>query len=796
MLISVRAQACVSGCAYILFAGTPVIKGRMSAAGFPRVSTALSAALRSRGAQRCGRVWWARAPSQSLRVLLRNYTPSLGSFGLRRQLYRLEREADLYPEDWRKQMILLEQLNREGSVQSAEKVIQRIESGRYALGEEAKYEYIKALVRVGKLEERSKTGGGLESVLRNIPGSGSVLSRTGNSSESGRLPRGAAEPPTAARYTDNFNSPLQMYAGEGTHPTSAGATAPSSARALMGGASGGASGSTEEPLVVTLAEPTFRTQLWKTIRTLGTVFLLMSGVGAVMEERGLSRGISMQQEVLPEEGNKNLRRFSDVKGCDEAKDELIEIVEYLKAPQKFTRLGGKLPKGVLLVGPPGTGKTLLARAIAGEAGVPFFYASGSEFEEMFVGVGARRVRELFNAAKKRAPCIVFIDEIDAIGGKRNPKDQMYMKMTLNQLLVELDGFSSSEGIIVIGATNFPESLDKALIRPGRFDRHVIVPNPDVRGREEILTLHTEKIPLADDVNLEILARSTPGFSGADLANLVNMAALKAAREGASLVTMENFEFAKDKIIMGAERRSAVISEENRRLTAYHESGHALVALFTDGALPVHKATIVPRGVALGMVAQLPEKDMTSMSRKQMLAKLDVCMGGRAAEELIFGPENVTNGAESDIEQATELAEAMVTRFGMSPKLGNMAYDIQREVCGELLHVVEKEVKRFLDESYQRAKQVLLTHEKELHRVAAALLEKETLGREEIIRIVRGDPLREQLSEETTVKSEEEAADTGSLAENVAARARGAVAAAAAKAGVPRPGKVPATAKTA
>ncbi|KAF6002201.1 ATP-dependent zinc metalloprotease FTSH 5, mitochondrial [Cyanidiococcus yangmingshanensis] len=523
----------------------------------------------------------------------------------------------------------------------------------------------------------------------------------------------------------------------------------------------------------------------------------MSGIGAVMEERGLARGISMQQEVLPEEGNKNLRRFSDVKGCDEAKDELIEIVEYLKAPQKFTRLGGKLPKGVLLVGPPGTGKTLLARAIAGEAGVPFFYASGSEFEEMFVGVGARRVRELFNAAKKRAPCIVFIDEIDAIGGKRNPKDQMYMKMTLNQLLVELDGFSSAEGIIVIGATNFPESLDKALIRPGRFDRHVIVPNPDVRGREEILSLHTEKIPLADDVNLEILARSTPGFSGAELANLVNMAALKAAREGASIVTMENFEFAKDKIIMGAERRSAVISEDNRRLTAYHESGHALVALFTEGAFPVHKATIVPRGIALGMVAQLPDKDMTSMSRKQMLAKLDVCMGGRAAEELIFGSENVTNGAESDFQQATELAEAMVTRFGMSQEVGHMVYDTQRDVCGDMLHVVEKEVKQFLDESYQRAKQVLLTHEKELHRLAAALLERETLSGEEVARIVKGDRLVDKRTQEASLEPEEAGlSDSGSLAENVAARARGAVAAAAAKAGVSRPAKVPAAAKTA
>ncbi|KAK4532246.1 hypothetical protein CCYA_CCYA11G3103 [Cyanidiococcus yangmingshanensis] len=738
-----------------------------------------------------------QATTRRFLVPQRNYSPTLGSFGTRRQLYRLEREADSHPEDWRRQLLFLEQLNREGSLQSAEKVIQRFESGQYALGEGAELEYLKALVRVGKLEERTNAAGGLEALLRKGAAATNPHSRVFGGVETSRKYRVTGETSSLGRFAEDANLQAGAYSTESPFHAPRNAAVPSSPRTFLGGTLSGGTGSSEEPLVVTLAEPTFRTQIWKTIRTLGTVFLLMSGIGAVMEERGLARGISMQQEVLPEEGNKNLRRFSDVKGCDEAKDELIEIVEYLKAPQKFTRLGGKLPKGVLLVGPPGTGKTLLARAIAGEAGVPFFYASGSEFEEMFVGVGARRVRELFNAAKKRAPCIVFIDEIDAIGGKRNPKDQMYMKMTLNQLLVELDGFSSAEGIIVIGATNFPESLDKALIRPGRFDRHVIVPNPDVRGREEILSLHTEKIPLADDVNLEILARSTPGFSGAELANLVNMAALKAAREGASIVTMENFEFAKDKIIMGAERRSAVISEDNRRLTAYHESGHALVALFTEGAFPVHKATIVPRGIALGMVAQLPDKDMTSMSRKQMLAKLDVCMGGRAAEELIFGSENVTNGAESDFQQATELAEAMVTRFGMSQEVGHMVYDTQRDVCGDMLHVVEKEVKQFLDESYQRAKQVLLTHEKELHRLAAALLERETLSGEEVARIVKGDRLVDKRTQEASLEPEEAGlSDSGSLAENVAARARGAVAAAAAKAGVSRPAKVPAAAKTA
>ncbi|XP_074123095.1 ATP-dependent zinc metalloprotease YME1L1 [Sminthopsis crassicaudata] len=433
--------------------------------------------------------------------------------------------------------------------------------------------------------------------------------------------------------------------------------------------------------------------------------------------------------------------FEHVKEVEEAKQELQEVVEFLKNPQKFTVLGGKLPKGILLVGPPGTGKTLLARAVAGEADVPFYYASGSEFDEMFVGVGASRIRNLFREAKANAPCVIFIDELDSVGGKRIESPMHpYSRQTINQLLAEMDGFKPNEGVIIIGATNFPEALDNALIRPGRFDMQVTVPRPDVKGRTEILKWYLNKIKFDQSVDPEIIARGTVGFSGAELENLVNQAALKAAVDGKDMVTMKELEFSKDKILMGPERRSVEIDNKNKTITAYHESGHAIIAYYTKDAMPINKATIMPRGPTLGHVSLLPENDRWNETRSQLLAQMDVSMGGRVAEELIFGTDHITTGASSDFDNATKIAKRMVTRFGMSEKLGVMTYSDTGKLSPETQSAIEQEIRILLRDSYERAKNILKTHAKEHKNLAEALLTYETLDAKEIQIVLEGKKL--------------------------------------------------------
>ncbi|KAL3524394.1 hypothetical protein ACH5RR_017228 [Cinchona calisaya] len=615
-----------------------------------------------------------------------------------RQEKRLERlisEADSNPKDAAKQSALLAELNKH----SPEAVIRRFEQRDHAVDSRGVAEYIRALVTTNAIadylpDEQSGKPSSLPSLLHELK----------------------------QRASGNMDEPF-----------------------LNPGISD------KQPLHVVMVDPKasnkssrFAQELISTILfTVAVGLVWLMGAAALQKYIGSLGGIGtsgigssssyapkeLNKEIMPE---KNVKTFKDVRGCDDAKQELEEIVEYLKHPAKFTRLGGKLPKGILLTGAPGTGKTLLAKAIAGEAGVPFFYRAGSEFEEMFVGVGARRVRSLFQAAKKKAPCIIFIDEIDAVGSTRKQWEG-HTKKTLHQLLVEMDGFEQNEGIIVMAATNLPDILDPALTRPGRFDRHIVVPSPDVRGRQDILELYLQDKPLADDVDVKAIARGTPGFNGADLANLVNIAAIKAAVEGAEKLTSTQLEFAKDRIIMGTERKTMYISEESKKLTAYHESGHAIVALNTEGAHPIHKATIMPRGSALGMVTQLPSNDETSISKKQLLARLDVCMGGRVAEELIFGQDHITTGASSDLHTATELAQYMVSNCGMSDAIGPV--HIKERPGSEMQSRIDAEVVRLLREAYDRVKALLKKHEKALHALANALLEYETLTAEQIKRIL-------------------------------------------------------------
>src|SRR6476619_6258853 len=508
-------------------------------------------------------------------------------------------------------------------------------------------------------------------------------------------------------------------------------------------------------------QPEAQTSVWLILLYQSLPFLLILGVAFFIMRQmqknagsgAMGFGKSKARLITEKQGRVT---FDDVAGIDEAREELQEIVDFLKDPTKFARLGGKIPKGALLVGSPGTGKTLLARAIAGEANVPFFTISGSDFVEMFVGVGASRVRDMFEQAKKNAPCIVFIDEIDAVGRHRgaglgNGNDER--EQTLHQLLVEMDGFEANEGIIIIAATNRPDVLDPALLRPGRFDRQVVVPRPDIDGREQILGVHMKKVPLAPDVDARVIARGTPGFSGADLANLVNEAALLAARRGKRLVAMQEFEDAKDKVLMGTERKSMVMTEDEKRMTAYHEAGHAIVALHEPASDPIHKATIIPRGRALGRVMRLPERDSYSYHRDKMYANLAVAMGGRVAEEVIFGYDKVSSGASSDIQYATQLARDMVTRWGMSDALGPLQYaepeeevflgysvNRQRQMSNETAQAIDKEIRTVVENGYTRAKHLLDEHRQQLETLAQALLEYETLSGDEIQKVVAGESI--------------------------------------------------------
>jgi len=670
------------------------------------------------GAILMARQWiqlWALMPFRKLLDLLM----LIPAWASRSRLKALREAAEAEPQNAEAQLAYLVELNKK----APEEVVKHMQSGEYATSPRVAKEYMKALVNSGMLDEYVTEDDGKNGNLatdshhRSLP---TLLQQLQDATASKGIDVSAG---------DSARRPIHVVVDSGR----------------LGAAKGG-------PLQTFLSW-SFTclafSLLWLIGTTMARRYGAMTAAGGAIGSPGPGAGAGAgsasshapkeyNRESMPE---KSIKSFKDVHGCDESKAELEEVVQYLKTPEKFTKLGGKLPKGILLTGPPGTGKTLLARAVAGEAGVPFFYRAGSEFEEMFVGVGSRRVRSLFAAAKKKAPCIVFIDEIDAVGGSRKQWESTTRK-TLNQMLVEMDGFESNEGIIVMAATNLPETLDPALTRPGRFDRHVAVPMPDVSGRLAILQHYMKDKPMSPEVETEKIARNTPGFSGAQLFNLINEAALIAAKGNKDSITPSMLDEARDKILMGVARTSLVQTEEARKLTAYHEGGHALVAMQTKGANPIHKATIVPRGHALGMVSQLPDKDEFSITREQMLASIDVAMGGKVAEELIFGVDKVTSGATSDLRQATRMARHMVADCGMSDEIGPMHVEALlgngRGGSGsELWGRVDSEVQRVLREAYDRVKTLLTTNQEQLHKLAAALLEHETLTAKDIEEVLDG-----------------------------------------------------------
>ncbi|KAI9770464.1 MAG: hypothetical protein M1840_003350 [Geoglossum simile] len=636
----------------------------------------------------------------------------LGASSSRNLLAHMELTANNNPQSATAQNAFYQALLR---ANMPEIIVERYQTGRFATSPACESTYLRALERVGQAEKAMAIGGNK----------------------------------TIESPAGSLNNEQLQAIGQAVAAQSRGGNI-----ALARGKSGSAgTGAKESPLYVVVEESIGGT-IFKWVKFLFyfglvTYFsLVLVTVG--VEATGILKKVGGTQNNEAQPQHQTVR-FSDVHGCDEAKEELQELVEFLKNPEKFSSLGGKLPKGVLLTGPPGTGKTLLARAVAGEAGVPFFFMSGSEFDEVYVGVGAKRVRELFNAARAKAPAIVFIDELDAIGGKRNARDAAYVKQTLNQLLVDLDGFSQNSGVVFLAATNFPQLLDKALTRPGRFDRNIVVGLPDVRGRIEILKHHMKNIQIGPDVDPTVIARGTPGFSGAELENVVNQAAVRASRSKAKKVTMEDFEWAKDKIMMGAERRSAVIQQKDKVMTAYHEGGHALVAMFTAGADPLYKATIMPRGQALGLTFQLPEMDRVSMAKREYLAHIDICMGGKVAEEIVYGPDNVTSGAASDLQKATQIAHAMVTQMGMSDELGNVDLNSNYDrLSSETKQHIEKEVRRLVEEGRERATKLLNSKRKELDLLAEALVEYESLNKDEMERVVKGEKLPDRLSSIPTV----------------------------------------------
>ncbi|KAF9069622.1 ATP-dependent peptidase [Rhodocollybia butyracea] len=681
---------------------------------------------------------------------------------------RLEAEANVYPHDTTKQITLYQALLDTKLKSSYELIINRWEkmcefdpSSPLLHSGDAFRVYIACLVNTGQQAAVNAAVRRRESLLSAHPLSSSTVTTSEaplleDNATSGAVEKTAAA--TAATAVKTFSSsqeiaqsvlsgqkdPIQQRSSQDPTPLNNPLT--------LGSVSTTANGS---PIEVTIVE---RRGSWvpRLVRFVITVavasFFFLVILSVFFENSGLMKNAPQQSQFEPTPGQ--TVKFSDVHGVDEAKDELQDIVAFLKDPSMFAKLGGRLPKGVLLTGQPGTGKTMLARAVAGEAGVPFFFASGSDFEEMFVGVGAKRVRELFAAARKKEPAIIFIDEIDAVGGKRNGRHQQYLKQTLNQLLTEMDGFKQSEGVIVIAATNVPDTLDPALIRPGRFDRHVAVPLPDIRGRVQILQHHMKNVITGSDVDAMRLARGTSGFSGADLQNMVNQAAVKAAKEEASKVTLDHFEWARDRIIMGAERKSAFIDAKEKLATAYHEGGHTLVALYTDGATPLHKVTCMPRGHALGYTSFLPENDMNSVSYKQYLARIDVSMGGRVAEELIYGADGITSGASSDIRSASGVARSMVKLFGFS-KLGPVFYDDNVDLSPKRKDEIEEEVTKLIKAGEARATALLKSKMDELHRLAHALVEHETLDKDEVARVIKGERIRnvsEILEEELTKSS--------------------------------------------